>query len=333
MVDKSKKKSASRKPAGAEMKRTSTKRSEDPAARKRSRPSGPLTRQHSDDWQRATLERMRELIRQAAPDAVEEAKWRKPSNGMQGVPVWSDHGIICTGETYKDKVKLTFARGAAIEDPDGLFNASLDAGTRRAIDIREGEKVNSTAFKALVRRAVAANRLGEEARAGGKGSKARNPATSAAAAHTTKKKAAGGPSHMPGEVALLSGGNPQIPKGDGDAPVQQYIAAIPGWKRDVAREVDRLVAEVVPKVRKAVRWNSPFYGVEGQGWFLSFHCFERYLKLTFFKGGSLQPPPPEKSKYRDVRYLHVCEGERIDGPQMTAWIHQAAALPGESLFS
>jgi hypothetical protein len=111
----------------------------------------------ADDWRSEALARMRTLIRQADPDVVEEVKWRKPSNGMRGVPVWEHAGIICTGETYKDKVKLTFARGAALDDPTGVFNASLDGGTRRAIDIHEGDTVNGAAFKALVRAAVALN--------------------------------------------------------------------------------------------------------------------------------------------------------------------------------
>jgi hypothetical protein len=130
-------------------------------------------------------------------------------------------------------------------------------------------------------------------------------------------------------VKLLSGGNPQIPKGDGDAPVQAYIAAMPGWKRDVGRRVDELVSRLVPSVRKAVRWNSPFYGAPGdQGWFLSFHVFTKYVKLTFFYGASLQPLPPGSSKYKDVRYLDIRESDVIDEKQLTSWIEQAAARPG-----
>ena len=127
---------------------------------------------------------------------------------------------------------------------------------------------------------------------------------------------------------LLSGGNPRIPKGDGDAPVQAYIAAMPGWKQDVGRRLDDLVTRTVPHLRKAVKWNSPFYGVEGQGWFLSFHCFTRYVKLTFFNGASLDPLPPVESKDENVRYFHIHEGERIDEKQLTSWIEQAAAMPG-----
>ncbi len=131
---------------------------------------------------------------------------------------------------------------------------------------------------------------------------------------------------------LLSGGNPQIPKADGHAPVQDYIAAMPGWKQDVGRAIDDLVTEVVPDVRKAVRWNTPFYGVEGKGWFLSFHCFTKYIKVTFHNGGSLKPPPPETSKYDSIRSAHVPEGEGLDVAQFTKWIRQAVKLPGEELF-
>lgn len=130
------------------------------------------------------------------------------------------------------------------------------------------------------------------------------------------------------EVQLLSGGNPKIPKGDGDGPVQAYIAAMPGWKQDVGRRLDRLVVEAVPGVRKAVRWNSPFYGSETGGWFLGFHCFTRYVKVTFFDGAALEPTPPEPSKDARTRYLHVPEDGTIDEEQLRDWIRQASALPG-----
>ena len=131
---------------------------------------------------------------------------------------------------------------------------------------------------------------------------------------------------------LLSGGNPQIPKGDGDDTVQCYIAAMPGWKRDVGRHLDALIESTVPEVRKAVRWNSPFYGVEGQGWFLSFHCFTRYVKVAFPRGSSLRPLPPGESKQENVRYLDIHEHDRLDEGTMVSWIEQAAAQPGETLF-
>jgi hypothetical protein len=127
---------------------------------------------------------------------------------------------------------------------------------------------------------------------------------------------------------LLAGGNPQIAKADGDTPVQAYIEAMPGWKREVGRRVDALVARNVPGVRKAVRWNSPFYGVEGRGWFLSFHCFTRYVKLAFFRGTSLRPIPPGESKHDEVRYLDVHEDDRIDEELLSRWIRQASKLPG-----
>jgi hypothetical protein len=127
---------------------------------------------------------------------------------------------------------------------------------------------------------------------------------------------------------VLSGGNPQIAKGDGDAPVQAYIAAIPGWKRDVARRLDALIARAVPGVRKAVKWNSPFYGIEGQGWFMSYHCFTKYIKIAFFRGAALRPLPPVESTDRNVRYLHLHEGDAIDEATLAKWIRQAAAQPG-----
>jgi hypothetical protein len=130
------------------------------------------------------------------------------------------------------------------------------------------------------------------------------------------------------KVILLSGGNPQIAKAEGDAPVQAYIAAMPGWKRDVGKRLDALIARHVPGVRKAVKWNSPFYGTEGQGWFLSFHVFTRYVKVTFFRGTSLRPVPPGPSKHKDVRYIDIHEVDELDETQMATWVKQAAALPG-----
>ena len=250
------------------------------------------------DWRGDTLARMRTLIREADPDVVEEWKW-------MGTPVWTHDGGICTGESYKSVVKLTFFKGASLADPAGLFNSSLDGKVRRAIDIHEGEQIDAKAFKALVRAAVALNTSG-----GRKGA---------------KKTAAKGAARKP---ALLAGGNPQIAKADGDAPVQAYIAAMPGWKRDVGRRLDALIARAVPEVRKAVKWNSPFYGVEGQGWFLSFHCFTKYVKVTFFRGGSLRPLPPGESKHEEVRYLDIREGEELDEARFARWVKQASRLPG-----
>lgn len=130
---------------------------------------------------------------------------------------------------------------------------------------------------------------------------------------------------------LLSGGNPQIPKGYGDAPVQAFIAAMPGWKRAVGERLDALIVAAAPGVAKAVKWNSPLYGKEGDGWFLGLHCFDRYVKLAFFNGAALDPPPPVASKQARVRYFHIHEGDALDEAQLTDWIRQAAALPGEKM--
>ena len=125
---------------------------------------------------------------------------------------------------------------------------------------------------------------------------------------------------------LLAGGNPRIAKGDGDVPVQAYIAAMPGWKRHVGRRLDALIVRTVPKLNKAVKWNSPFYGVEGQGWFLNFHCFTKYVKVAFFRGASLRPLPPGESKHKDVRYLDIREEDRLDEALFAKWVRQASKL-------
>jgi hypothetical protein len=130
---------------------------------------------------------------------------------------------------------------------------------------------------------------------------------------------------------LLSGDNPQIPKGEGDAPVQAYIVATPGWKGDVVRRLDELIVATVPEVHKAVKWNSPLYGIRGQGWFMSFHCMTKYVKITFFRGTSLDPIPPESSKTPETRYFHIRENDEFADAQLTAWIQQASQLPGENL--
>lgn len=148
---------------------------------------------------------------------------------------------------------------------------------------------------------------------------------------TKPRKAAPKPqSRKDAKPTLLSGGNPQIAKGYGDAPVQAYIAAMPGWKRDVGRRLDALIVRTVPGVHKAVKWNSPFYGIEDQGWFLSFHVFTKYVKVTFFRGTSLRPAPPGASKHEDVRYLDIHEDE-LDEAQLVAWVKQASQLPGERM--
>jgi hypothetical protein len=259
---------------------------------------------------------VRAIITEADPEITEEVKWRKPSNPA-GVPVWSRGGMICTGETYKNAVKLTFSKGASLKDPAGLFNSSLDGNVRRAIDIREGEEINEPALKKLIRAAVALNFSEKPAAAKSQG------ATAKAAKSVGAKSKGGSTAAKP---KLLAGGNPQIAKSDGDGPVQAYIAAMPGWKREVGRRLDALIVRLVPKVRKAVRWNSPFYGVEGQGWFLGFHVFTRYVKVTFFKGTSLRPVPPGGSS-EEGRWIDIHEDD-FDEAQLAKWIKQAAALPG-----
>ncbi|HEY0977047.1 MAG TPA: DUF1801 domain-containing protein [Flavobacteriales bacterium] len=133
------------------------------------------------------------------------------------------------------------------------------------------------------------------------------------------------------KVKLLSGGNPQIPLGYGDQPVQDYINAMPEWKQDIGRWLDRVITRTLPEVQKAVKWNTPFYGIEGQGWFLGFHCLTKYVKVAFFKGAHLDPKPPGTSKQKDVRYLDIHENEKIDEKQFVRWVKQAAILPGEKL--
>jgi hypothetical protein len=153
------------------------------------------------------------------------------------------------------------------------------------------------------------------------------PGKTKTSAKVAKRRAA---KPVAAKPALLSGGNPQIAKGYGDAPVQAYIAAMPGWKRELGRRLDALVVRTVPGVRKAVKWNSPFYGIEDDVWFLSFHCFTKYVKVAFFRGASLHPVPPGASKHKDVRYLDIYENQ-FDEAQFVAWVKQASLLPGERM--
>ena len=152
--------------------------------------------------------------------------------------------------------------------------------------------------------------------------------TSKKSAQVAKKAAA---KRVTSKPALLAGGNPQIAKADGDAPVQAYIAAMPGWKGDVGRRLDEIIVRTVPEVYKAVKWNTPFYGIEGQGWFLGFHCITKYIKVAFFRGTSLSPLPPVESKQKEVRYLHIHEDDPLDEAQFAAWVKQASQLPGERM--
>ena len=149
--------------------------------------------------------------------------------------------------------------------------------------------------------------------------------TSKKSAKVAKKAAA---KRVAAKPTLLAGGNPQIAKADGDAPVQAYIAAMPGWKQDAGRRLDALIERNVPNVRKAVKWNSPFYGIEGQGWFLSFHCMTKYIKVAFFRGMSLRPVPPVESKDKNTRYFHIHEDAELDEALVASWVRQASELPG-----
>ena len=151
--------------------------------------------------------------------------------------------------------------------------------------------------------------------------------TSKKSAKVGRRGGKGAAKRIAAKPKLLSGGNPQIAKAYGDAPVQAYIAAMPGWKSDVGRRLDALIVRAVPGVRKAVKWNSPFYGVEGRCWFLNFHTFTSYVKVAFFRGASLRPVPPGESKHKDVRYLDIHE-DHLDEAQLANWVKQAAALPG-----
>src|SRR5689334_18375474 len=170
------------------------------------------------------------------------------------------------------------------------------------------------------------SRLKPRAKRTSRGSGARKPVATAAkvAGAAAKARAA---SKMTQPVKLLAGGNPRIAKADGNAPVQAYIAAMPGWKRDLGKRLDALIVRNVPNARKAVKWNSPFYGVEGRGWFLSFHVFTHYLKVTFFRGTSLRPVPPGGTG-KETRWLDIHENDQFDEAQIATWVKQAAAMPG-----
>jgi hypothetical protein len=169
-------------------------------------------------------------------------------------------------------------------------------------------------------------RIEEAAKAKPKAKRASRASGARKPAAKAKKTANAGASEA--RPIVLSGGNPRIAKADGDAPVQAYIAAMPGWKRDLGKRLDALIVRNVPNVRKAVKWNSPLYGIEGQGWFLGLHTFTHYVKVAFFRGTSLRPVPPGASKGKDTRYIDIREGDELDEAQMANWVKQAAALPG-----
>jgi hypothetical protein len=164
-----------------------------------------------------------------------------------------------------------------------------------------------------------------------RGAATRVAAKAAKPRKTAPKPAPTSQSRKVAKPGVLACGNPQIAKANGDAPVQAYIAAMPGWKRDLGKRLDALIVRIVPNVRKAVKWNSPLYGIEGQGWFLGLHCFTSYVKVAFFRGTSLRPAPPGESKSKDTRYLDIHEDDRLDEAQLAAWVKQASRLPGQRM--
>lgn len=257
------------------------------------------------DWRGKRLAEIRRLVREADPGIEELVQWR-------GAPTWSHDGLVCVANVFKDTVKVVFARGAKIPDPSGVFNSELSGKAWRGITLSRDDALNGPAFKKLVRSAVELNRSSKTTRP---------PARrSAKAVRSVPAR------RVAAEPVLLAGGNPRIAKADGDAPVRAYLAALPGWKRDLGKRLDALIARTVPGVAKAVRWNSPFYGIEGGGWFLGVHAFTNYLKVTFFRGASLQPPPPGGTG-EDARWIDIREDE-FDEAQFTRWVEQAARLPG-----
>lgn len=174
---------------------------------------------------------------------------------------------------------------------------------------------------------LSASKARQKAKGTSRASKPRKSATTSRSSPKAGTKAGSG-ARKARPVKLLSGGNPRIAKADGDAPVQAYIDGMPGWKRDIGRRLDALIVRTVPNVRKAVKWNSPLYGIEGQGWFLGVHTFTHYVKVAFFRGTSLRPVPPGASKSEDTRYLDIREGDELDEARLAKWVKQAAALPG-----
>ena len=256
------------------------------------------------DWRGETLARMRRLIKDAAPDVVEEWKWR-------GTPVWSYDGIICTGETYKKVVKLTFARGASLDDPAGLFNSSLEGNVRRAIDIHEGEEVDEADFKALVGKAVALN--------SSRKSRPSRAAKPGAAAGDGKRPTAGRNGTSVTAGPNLAGGNPQIAKADGDAPVQAYIAAMPGWKRETGSRLRRAHRAHRPRGAQSSEVEFALLRRRGPGLVPELPLLHP-VRQRVFRGGSLQPLPPGESKDKDVRYLDIHEGDQLDEDLVASWI-------------
>ncbi len=244
-----------------------------------------------DDWRGPILAEIRDLVWEADPEVVEDSK-------PMGCPTWSHTGIFAVSTASDDQVRISFANGSKLSDPENLLKYTPKGDTWWAIELNEGDEIDDHAFKELVQRAVTYNIKNKP----------------------SYIKEAAGP-------ILLSGGNPQIPKGDGDAPVQAYIALMPEWKRELGCRIDDLIEQIVPNVQKAMRWNSPFYGVKAKGWFLSYHVFDKYLKVTFLNGASLNPIPSGGGKDPDSRWINIIENE-FDTAQMSDWVRQSAAMPG-----
>jgi hypothetical protein len=250
------------------------------------------------DWRGKTLSRARALIKQADPEVVEEWKW--------GVPVWSHDGLICTGETYKSAVKLTFAKGASLKDPSGLFNSSLGGNTRRAIDLHEGDKIDAGAFRTLIRAAVILNWSGVKAT-----SKPRKPGTANKAA------------------------------ADGHAAIEDWIKRWTSKKgsaggadeemRRIVQRVDDLVRRTIPGLHYAIKWRNPFYGLPEQGWIIAVAPYTSHVTVTFFGGADFDPPPPHDPGTPTVeraRYVRLKTLAEAQGPMMRKWIERAGRVPG-----
>jgi hypothetical protein len=251
-------------------------------------------------------------------------------------PVWFLDGNPVVGYSkLKGCIRLLFWSGQSFDEPGLAPEGSFKAAEARFASAKEidGDDLKRWLAKAAEIQWDYKNIVKRKGRL----EPLKIPAAKNGPARNAKKKARpGSEPRRTGDdgPVLLSGGNPQIAKGDGDAVVRAYIEAMPGWKREVGRGLDAIIVRTVPRVRKAVRWNSPFYGVEGRGWFLSWHCITRYVKVAFFRGSSLKPMPPEESKQKEVRYLHIHEGEwaALDRAQLERWIRQAAKLDGERCF-
>jgi hypothetical protein len=253
---------------------------------------------------RPKLREVRKTMKSALPGAEEGIRW--------GVPWYKDGGPIAGFAAYKNHVGLVFWLDELQTKVRRLLAEQGYTSGKRTLQIRFDQKVPAAAIRQILK----AQAKMSEVRSKGVRNKRSRASGKARVPPPAKER----------QAKLLTGGNPQIAKADGEAPVQAYITAMPGWKRDVGRRLDALIVRTVPSVRKAVKWNSPFYGVEGQGWFLAFHVFTRYVKVTFFQGTSLRPVPPGGTG-EDARWIDIRERD-LDEARMATWVQQAAALPG-----